>query len=126
MANDDSVMRLRQGAAAWNEWRQAHGDVVLDLSSAHLRGLDLSQTDLSRADLRSADLRGTIFRGALLIRARLDGANLFKAVLDGADLSDAVLDGVLFLNCAQLMVAKNWETARRDPSLGCGAPIPGG
>ena len=118
MADQDSVMRLRQGAAAWNAWRQTQGDVAPDLSSGPLRGLDLSNADLSRADLRSADLRGTILRGALLIRARLDGANLFKAALDDADLRDAILEGVLFLNCAQLVVAKNWETARRDPSRG--------
>lgn len=126
MANDEQVGLLRQGAMAWNAWRKDHQDAVLDLSDGALRGLDLSGAELSDADLRNADLRGTAFRGARLARARLDGANLFKAVLDDADLSGASLMGARFLNCAQLIAARNWPSARRDPSLACGASIPPG
>ncbi len=125
MANEDHVSRLRQGVDAWNAWRREHRDVVPDLRAAVLRGLDLSNGDLADADLRDADLRGTILRGARLVRARLDGANLFKAVFDDADLADAVLTGARFLNCAQLQVARNWHSARRDPEHACGAAIPG-
>ena len=56
--------------------------------------------------------------------ARLDDANLFKTVLEDADLDGAVLLGARFLNCAQLITARNWATVRRDSSLACGAPIP--
>jgi uncharacterized protein YjbI with pentapeptide repeats len=56
--------------------------------------------------------------------ARLDGANVFKAVLDGADLAGAFLNGVQFLNCAQLVVTRNWQSAFRDDALACGASIP--
>jgi uncharacterized protein YjbI with pentapeptide repeats len=56
--------------------------------------------------------------------ARLEAANLFKAELDGANLAGAHLDGTLFLNCAQLMVTRNWQSAFRDEALGCGAAIP--
>jgi uncharacterized protein YjbI with pentapeptide repeats len=94
------------------------------LSQAGLRGLDLSGYDLSRADLRGADLRGTSLRRANLSGADLEGANLFKAVLDGADLAGAFLNGARFLNCAQLVAARNWQSAFRDEALGCGAPIP--
>ncbi len=125
MANDDHVARLRQGVDAWNAWRRTHPDVEPDLRDSGLRGLDLARADLAGVDLRQADLRGTILRGARLIRARLDGANLFKAVLDDADLEGAVLTGAQFLNCAQLAVARNWQSAQRDPALACGAPIPG-
>ena len=123
MANDEHVSVLGCGAAAWNEWR-ADRDETPDLSRAGLRGLDLSGFDLSRADLREADLRGTNLSGANLSGAHLEGANFFKAVLDGADLAGACLNGAQFLNCAQLIVTRNWQSAFRDDELSCGASIP--
>jgi uncharacterized protein YjbI with pentapeptide repeats len=107
----------------WNAWR-AEQDETPDLSRAGLRGLDLSGFDLSRTDLRGADLRGTNLSGANLSVAHLDGANFFKAVLDGANLAGAFLDGAQFLNCAQLVVTRNWQSAFRDDALACGAVIP--
>ena len=59
-----------------------------------------------------------------LAGAHLEGANLFKAVLDGADLAGAFLHGAQFLNCAQLVVTRNWQSAFRDDELACGAAIP--
>jgi uncharacterized protein YjbI with pentapeptide repeats len=56
--------------------------------------------------------------------AHLDGANFFKVVLDGADLAGAFLNGVQFLNCPQLVGARNWQSAFRDETLACGASIP--
>jgi uncharacterized protein YjbI with pentapeptide repeats len=123
MPNDEHVAMLARGAAAWNEWR-ADRDETPDLSRAGLRGLDLSGFDLSRTDLRGADLRGTNLSAANLSGARLDGANVFKAVLDGADLAGAFLNGVQFLNCAQLVVTRNWQSAFRDETLACGGSIP--
>jgi uncharacterized protein YjbI with pentapeptide repeats len=123
MANDEHVAILGRGAVVWNAWR-AEQDETPDLSRAGLRGLDLSGFDLSRTDLRGADLRGTNLSGANLSGAHLDGANFFKAVLDGADLAGAFLNGVQFLNCAQLVVTRNWQSAFRDDALACGASIP--
>ena len=123
MPNDDHIAVLGRGAAAWNAGRAENGETP-DLSRARLRGLDLSGCDLSQADLRHADLRGTNLSQANLSRAHLDGANFFKAVLDGANLAGAVLTGAQFLNCAQLIVARNWQSAFRDEALGCGASIP--
>jgi uncharacterized protein YjbI with pentapeptide repeats len=123
MPNDDHVAMLGRGAAVWNEWRAKH-DETSDLSRAGLRGLDLSGFDLSRADLRDADLRGVNLSGANLSRTHLEGANFFKAVLDGADLDGAFLNGAQFLNCAQLVVTRNWQSTFRDDTLGCGASIP--
>ena len=125
MPNDEHVAMLRRGAGAWNGWRAEH-DETPDLSRAGLRGLDLSGFDLSGADLRGADLRGANCSGANLAGAHLEGANLFKAVLDGADLAGAFLYGAQFLNCAQLVVTRNWQSAFRDEALGCGASIPPG
>jgi uncharacterized protein YjbI with pentapeptide repeats len=126
MADERHIDLLHQGAVAWNAWRQGQPRTTPDLSGAPLRGLDLSGVDLSDADLSDADLRGTVLRGARLVRAHLNRANTFKAVLDDADLAGAVLIDARFLNCAQLVVARNWQSARRDPSLACGAPIPEG
>lgn len=123
MSNDEHVAMLGRGAAAWNEWR-AEQDETPDLSRAGLRGLDLSGFDLSRVDLRGADLRGTNLNGAKLSGANLDGANLFKAMLDDADLAGAFLYGAQFLNCAQLLVTRNWQSTFRDETLACGAAIP--
>ena len=82
------------------------------------------QFDLSRSDLRNADLRGTQFCDVDLSGAHIEGANFFKAVLDNADLAGAFLTGAQFLNCAQLIVTRNWQSAFRDEALGCGATIP--
>jgi uncharacterized protein YjbI with pentapeptide repeats len=123
MPNADQISVLEHGAAIWNAWRETQ-DVTPDLSGAGLRGLDLSGFDLSRVDLRGADLRGTSLNGANLSGAHLEGANLFKAVLDGADLAEAFLHQIQFLNCAQLVVTRNWQSAFRDDALACGASIP--
>jgi uncharacterized protein YjbI with pentapeptide repeats len=123
MPKDDHVAVLSRGAAVWNAWR-AGQDEVPDLSRAGLRGLDLTGFDLSRADLRDADLRGTKLCDADLSGARLESANFFKAALDGADLTGAYLDGAQFLNCAQLIVTRNWQSAYRDETLACGAAVP--
>jgi uncharacterized protein YjbI with pentapeptide repeats len=123
MPNDEHIAMLGHGAAVWNEWRAKH-DHAPDLSGAGLRGLDLSGFDLSRANLRDADLRGVNLSEANLSCTHLEGANLFKAVLDGANLAEAFLAGARFLNCAQLIVTRNWESAFRDETLACGASIP--
>jgi uncharacterized protein YjbI with pentapeptide repeats len=121
--NDEHVGVLARGTAVWNEWRATH-DEMPNLSRAGLRGLDLSGFDVSRADLRGADLRGTNLSGANLSGAHLDATNFFKAVLDGAHLAGAFLNGAQFLNCAQLVGARNWQSAFRDDALACGAAIP--
>ena len=123
MPNEEHVAMLGRGVAVWNEWRAKH-DETPDLSGAGLRGLDLSGFDLSRADLRGADLRGTKFCDADLSGAHLEGANFFKAVLDGANLAGAFLTAAQFLNCAQLVVSRNWQSAFRGDALACGAAIP--
>src|ERR1700731_5505877 len=123
MPNDEHVAMLARGAEVWNGWRATH-DEMPDLSRAGLRGFDLSGFDLSRADLRGADLRGTNLSGANLSVAHLEAANFFKAVLDGADLAGAFLNGAQFLNCAQLVVTRNWQSTFRDDALACGAAVP--
>ena len=124
MADDTHLHLLKQGLEAWARWREEHAQQRPDLSHVSLRGLDLAKFDLASADLRGADLRGSILSDASLAGADLTGANLFKAILDRTELSRARLTGVQFLNCAQLLAARNWQAAFRDPDLACGGPLP--
>jgi uncharacterized protein YjbI with pentapeptide repeats len=79
---------------------------------------------MSRCSAAAPCLRGTNLSGANLSGAHLDGANFFKAMLDGADLAGVFLNGAQFLNCAQLVATRNWQSAFRDDELSCGASIP--
>ena len=124
MANKAQMEMLKSAVKAWNVWRMEHGDLQPDLAQAHLHGLDLMGANLDKADLRKADLRGTNLSDASLVDAHLEGATFFRAVLDRADLAGAHLDGAQFLTGDQLRAAKNWQSAYRDQSLACGAPIP--
>jgi uncharacterized protein YjbI with pentapeptide repeats len=126
MPDKIQLATLKSGVSAWSVWRAKHLDVRPELSGAHLHGLDLVRADLSGADLRKVDLRGSDLSDAVLVGANLEGANFFRTVLIRADLAGANLIGAQFLQCAQLTAARNWQSAFRDPSLACGAPIPPG
>jgi uncharacterized protein YjbI with pentapeptide repeats len=108
MANDEHVALLKQGVAAWNEWRRENPDIQPDLERADLSDADLREANLSEANLIDANLRRTYlyaadFTGADLHRAlliethlelaRLAGANLSKAHLSEANLICANLSG---------------------------------
>lgn len=124
MADKIQLEVLKSGVSAWNEWRAGNVGVRPDLTAAYLLGLELMGVNFAQADLRKADLRGTDLSDGVLIGAQLDSANFFKAVLDRADLAGASLIGAQFLTRDQLMAARNWQSAFRDPSLACGAAIP--
>jgi uncharacterized protein YjbI with pentapeptide repeats len=90
------VRLLRWSVTNWNYWRDAVGDLPLDLRGVplretDLRGANLRHVDLRRADLERANLRDADLVGSDLREASLAGANLFKANLCGADLTDADL-----------------------------------
>ena len=122
--DEDHLLRLRAGVAAWNAWRAAQPELRLDLAHASLRAMDLSGINLSRADLSGADLRGTRLVGADLRGADVRGANLFKAELTGAQLGGSDLRGARFLQPNQLLSADGWQDAWRDEELALDAPLP--
>jgi uncharacterized protein YjbI with pentapeptide repeats len=75
MAEEDQLRILKQGPAAWNEWRSKAGDIQVDLSEASLSGANLSEAELEvalaariPAYLRRIAVRFTQ-RRATLIRA---------------------------------------------------------
>ena len=106
MANDEHVVLLKKGVAAWNAWRRDNPDIRPDFSGADLRGVNLTPPDdmgFSVADLRRANFTGADLRGANLLGANFGGADLSGANLSGAeacvanfskaDLREAVLVG---------------------------------
>src|SRR4051794_19801287 len=56
MANEEHLTLLKQGADAWNKWRDDQEDVIPDLNSAILRNVDLSGFNLRYANIAIADL----------------------------------------------------------------------
>jgi len=108
MGNEDHIARLKNGVAAWNDWRDAMPDVLYpDLSGANLSGADLSGANLSGANFRRADLSGAKLGGADLHEADLSGADLRRAILCAAfvveaNLNEANLRGA-YLQAAQLV-----------------------
>jgi uncharacterized protein YjbI with pentapeptide repeats len=89
MANERHLAVIREGAAAWNEWRRRSPGVVPDLIEASLPGADLAGADLRVALLLKADLSSANLEGAQLHKAILGSANLTGAKLAGADLERA-------------------------------------
>ena len=81
MANKRHLARLKQGVAAWNQWRDENPKIWPDLREADLRG----------KDLREANLAGAFLNNALFHQTSLDGANLVEAQLTKTDLTLAHL-----------------------------------
>lgn len=103
MANSEQLKILEQGVGAWNSWRVANPEVLVDLRcatlvQADLRDFNLNQANLNGAILNEANLERAKFRTAKLNKANLCKANLRKADLhsvrfSGANLSEAILIG---------------------------------
>jgi TIR domain-containing protein/pentapeptide repeat protein len=98
MANKGHLTKLRRGVEAWNQWRKANRYIIPDLTSADLRGADLSGADFTSADLsgahfHGADLTGVHLTEGNLTKADLSGANFLQATLTEADLRGADFTG---------------------------------
>ncbi|MDX1708609.1 MAG: toll/interleukin-1 receptor domain-containing protein [Desulfobacterales bacterium] len=91
MAIPQHLEVLKQGVAAWNQWRTENLDTEPDLAGSNLSKADLKGANLSETDLRWADLTWADLGGANLNRADLRRANLSRAVFNMANLSDANL-----------------------------------
>ena len=120
MADSEHVSKVKEGAAAWNRWREEEPDVVPDLGWANLNGINLDGAVFAGSDLKLAfckgcslagadfsganmrgvnlegcDLRGAVFRGANLEGAHMLGADLTGADFTGANLKLANFDGAI-------------------------------
>jgi hypothetical protein len=108
MTNDEWWELIAKGHEYWNQWREDHPGVRVDLtglymketelglynlSGANLRGASLRRAWLDHANLKDADLRGAHLSEAKLIEADLTGADLREAQMNGAFLNGANLTG---------------------------------
>jgi hypothetical protein len=91
MANAEQIAILKKGVAAWNEWRENHPEVVVDLSDTDFCQVELNEGGFRGANLREANLRHVSLHQADLREAILCGANLSTSVLSGADFRGADL-----------------------------------
>ena len=69
MANQEQLDILKEGAYAWNKWREKNPSVEINLSGADLGGVHLRNAELRNADLSAAYLVGADLSGAHLIGA---------------------------------------------------------
>jgi len=116
MANPKHLAILKQGAEAWDKWRERNPDIAPDLSLANLRGVNLCNANLCQANLSQANLIDTNLSGATLGGADLNRANLNGANLCGTNLYEANLSGA-YLNRANLSHASMWFTIVGDTDL---------
>ena len=139
MGSDSHLARIREGAAAWNKWRQQEPSVRPDLNGMALTlaqkqwgeinggPINLAQALLHDADLRHATLIGSTLEGASLSGADLTGARLLQANLSGAVISnvcfdDADVTGAVFtgadLRGADLRRARNLDAGQLAAARG--------
>lgn len=122
MASTEHLRLLEKGANAWNAWREANPQVLVNLAGAALaettlRAVNLTKVDLSGADMRHALLRDARIADANLTGARLEGANLLDAQLSDTNLFGAGLRGAHLLRARLLDVnlqGANLNDARLD------------
>ena len=96
MADSEHVSKVKEGAAAWNRWRE-ESDVMPDLGWANLNGLDLDGAVFAKSSLKLAFCRGCSMVGADFSGANMQGANLEGCNLRGAVFRDANLEGAHML-----------------------------
>ena len=100
MANPDHLAKLNEGVEAWNQWREEHPGILVDLSSADFGGTDFTGANFSRSKLvdtcfDKADLSEATLKDAVATRASLKEARLIRAVLSNSDFRDADISNAL-------------------------------
>ncbi|HLX63278.1 MAG TPA: toll/interleukin-1 receptor domain-containing protein [Planctomycetota bacterium] len=131
MADEEHFKIIKQGPAAWNDWRRAHPEIKPDLTGAYLSGRELgnlrmANVDMSLSTLKKTNLRGSDFwrtdlnlsdlSGAILSRSFFGRAHLHSARLCSAELTYVRFIGS-DLSGANLSHAKIAHTHFNDTDL---------
>ena len=84
VTRDELLSLLRQGADAFNAWREINLEADLDLAGVTLKGMALDGALLAGAKLDGAEFARASLRRAVFSGASLAGASFFEADLRGA------------------------------------------
>ena len=109
MADESQVAMLKRSVEEWNEWREAHVGVPIDLQSADLAGLSLRGANLRNARLEMANLSHATLNYAHFRSAELRGANLAMCKVQHASFIDASLENASL--CAADALSARWVRA---------------
>lgn len=126
MANQEQLSILKQGVAAWNEWRSQNPDILISLAKAdlgeiYLRKANLQKVDFSEANLQKANFEGANLRGANLTKCKLRCADFSNADLSDANLRNAKLTEAKFRGA--LLVGANFDGVRLNKADFMGANL---
>ncbi|MEA2328695.1 MAG: hypothetical protein QOE68_3654 [Thermoanaerobaculia bacterium] len=103
MANPVHVAKLKEGAKAWNAWRETTEEKP-DLSEVELNGITLNDYNLSSADFSGADLMDVTFRrticdGCSFEKTFLVRAIFYLAKLNTSSFKDSLISFTVFHWC---------------------------
>jgi len=104
MANPEHVAKLKEGAEAWNAWREATAETP-DLSGVELKvdsldDYDLRYSNFSGAQLDRVTLRRTICEGCSFMNASLNRGIFYFANLVRSSFKNSFIDTMVFHRCA--------------------------
>src|SRR3954447_15156731 len=88
MANPEHVAKLKEGAEAWNAWRE-RTDTNPDLSGVELREFSINGYDLTFTNFSGAKLTSVTFETSLCDDCSFERASLTNVVFDFASLNRA-------------------------------------
>lgn len=91
MANPEHVEKLNQGTWAWNEWREDHPEIAVDLTNIKLGSEDFRKALLNEVNLKGANLICTNLFEANLERSNIESGSLINVSLIHAYIKEANL-----------------------------------
>jgi len=92
VANANHLAILKKGVAYWNEWRNAHNEIIPDLNGINLNGENLSGINLRKANLAKSTFLAANISNADLTFADLTMSDFFEANLNNSNFTRAFLD----------------------------------
>jgi hypothetical protein len=122
-SDPSTAQRAASAAPAIHDMLIQPLSLVSETTPASLRVASPQQGDFAKPDCESIE---TTVRQNSPARThqRTKGSKIDPQLIGGQPGARTESAGAKFLNCAQLIVTRNWQSAFRDETLGCGASIP--